>query len=70
MDPCDLCKSLLGRPGYVPPHPRLICTGDAVSRTGAHIFIYTCQRCRQGIALSADDDGADFWTGHDGTTVA
>jgi hypothetical protein len=64
MVPCELCKSLLGRPGYVPPHPRLIRTGDAISGTGAQAFLYTCQRCTQVIAL-AHDDGADYWTGHE-----
>jgi hypothetical protein len=69
MVPCDLCKSLLGRPGYVPPHPRLARTGDAVARTGGQVFLYTCQRCRQVIALSPTGDGADYWTGHDGSVA-
>ncbi len=65
MVPCELCKSLLGRPGYVPPHPRLMRSGEALSHTGQQVFIYTCQHCHQRIALSTHDDGADYWTGHD-----
>lgn len=65
MVPCELCKSLLGRPGYVPPHPRLLRSGDAVSPTGRQVFVYTCQRCRQMIALSTQEDCADYWTHHD-----
>ncbi len=68
MVPCELCKSLLGRPGYVPPHPRLARSSDALSHTGKPVFIYTCQHCRQTIALSTHDDGADYWTFHDAMT--
>lgn len=65
MVPCELCKSLLGRPGYVPPHPRLTRSDDALSSTGKQVFVYTCQHCRQRIALSTHDDGADYWTGRE-----
>lgn len=65
MVPCDLCKNLLGRPGYVPPHPRLMRSGDAQKHAGRHIFVYTCQHCRQRIVLSTHDDGADYWSSHD-----
>lgn len=65
MVPCELCKSLLGRPGYVPPHPRLARSGDASSHAGKQVFVYTCMHCRQQIVLSTHDDGADYWTGHE-----
>lgn len=32
---------------------------------GHHIFVYTCQHCRQRIVLSTHDDGADYWSSHD-----
>ncbi|MWL90248.1 hypothetical protein GA566_22730 [Cupriavidus sp. SW-Y-13] len=69
MVPCELCKSLLGRPGYVPPHPRLLRTDDGLPHgrhAGKQVFVYRCQHCQQMIALSTRDDGSDIWTGHDG----
>lgn len=68
MVPCELCKNLLGRPGHVPPHPRLQRSDDMAAMAapaGKQVFVYTCQHCRQKIALSTHDDGADYWTGHD-----
>ncbi|RZT36331.1 hypothetical protein [Cupriavidus agavae] len=65
MVPCELCKNLLGRPGYVPPHPKLLRSDNGApraERAGQQVFVYTCQHCRQVIALSTHDDGADYWT--------
>lgn len=63
MSLCDQCLSQLGRPGHVPPHPKLVMSATLRTASGQNAFVYRCSQCGQSLLLAADDgETPDRWT--------
>jgi len=63
MTLCLLCLSQLDRPGYFPPHPKLVKSPTPRTKSGEKSFAYCCQQCGETLLLTAaNPDTPDRWT--------
>lgn len=59
---CHRCKAQVGRPGHLPPHPRLAWIGKICTAAAHSAFVYRCEDCGHAILLAAPDAHAhDKW---------
>ncbi|GLC96661.1 hypothetical protein Tamer19_60700 [Cupriavidus sp. TA19] len=63
MSLCTLCLSQLDRPGYFPPHSKLVKSETQRTKGGANAFAYYCKQCGETLLLTAADcEAPDRWT--------
>lgn len=63
MSLCALCLSQLDRPGYFPPHPKLVKSATLRTTSGESSFAYRCRQCGETLLLTASNPEApDRWT--------